>query len=175
MVPDWKTGKLTRALGDDATWMVLADNDPRFQPFAVQTARHAGFVAYETSDQAWAQWATRGLTYHGWMPATPIELRIWSPQVTVRLNTTGQKQVVPITTTTIDFATTRPGTLDAVYVNGDLVPLKEHNGRARLILSKQQNDGQNQDWRLLRSPRNLAHGNMHVEKIRVRPPMLPSP
>ena len=93
MLPDWQSGNIARAAGDDSRFLLQAASDPRFQPqYSGTPVVNAGFVLRETGSDLQAAWATKGLTFTGWVPPSGATLRVWAPggagaaeQLTVRL------------------------------------------------------------------------------------------
>lgn len=114
LIPDWNTGALARTSVDDATWMVLAKSDPRFAPFASEVLTQGAFTLYETGDNPTAEWATRGLTFHGWIPPKGALLRAWSSPGATRK----ERVAVTVVTASTKSAKTRSTRFQAVINPG---------------------------------------------------------
>jgi hypothetical protein len=81
MLPDWSSGELMRAPGDDSHYLAQSETDPNFAPQSTgPPARRSGFVIYDTGKPATAAWATKGLTARGWIPPGGATLRVWAPR-----------------------------------------------------------------------------------------------
>lgn len=95
MLPDWTTGELRRAPGDDASYLVQSVSDANFGPqHSGAVVERSGFVLYETGREAAAAWATRGLTLRGWIPPSGATLRVWAPR---GAKTTSRLRVLVVT------------------------------------------------------------------------------
>lgn len=95
MKPNWQTGLLTRAPGDDSRYIAQATGDTYFAPqYSGRPTRRGYYVLYETGTGAKAAWATKGLTLRGWIPPGGAALRVWGPpaqsgvaRMTIRVRT----------------------------------------------------------------------------------------
>lgn len=169
LAPDWQSGRLELADGDDSEYLVVAERDPTFQPqpFPGTTpVFRDGFALYELTDPPMAAWATQGLTRVGWIPPEGATLRVYAP--TAATGTTQMR-------VTIDLASTK-GSRGFAYFKTGLKQLPRatfSKSGVRLTFAIDVPAGAYRDiplgWRpiAVRNPR--LRGNAHVERISAVP------